>query len=96
MNLGSPIRLFTANGKIEEIYAYDEFEQEISCNQGSTTQVANKRQSIMQPFTYTRYQGDRMANTYYAQARKYKPAVGHFNSEDVIKGDVQFPISINN
>ncbi|WP_416386582.1 RHS repeat-associated core domain-containing protein [Aequitasia blattaphilus] len=39
-----------------------------------------------QPFTYTGYQKDSIAGTYYAQVREYLPQVGRFISEDIVKG----------
>jgi len=41
------------------------------------------------------YQGDRIANTYYAQAREYNSELGRFTGEDSIEGDVEQPFTIN-
>ena len=83
--LGSSIRFFSPNGDMEEIYSYDEFGQE----------TINSQKDFMQPFTYTGYQRDSVANTYYAQAREYKPEAGRFTGEDIIKGQVIRPVSMN-
>ena len=60
--LGSPIRLFAMSGELEEVYIYDEFGQEMQVGQAQRSSG-----DIMQPFTYTGYQKDEMANTYFAQ-----------------------------
>ena len=89
--LGSPIRLLGEDAVEQEVYGYDEFGQE-------TTNINYSRinsQGIMQPFTYTGYQRDSIANTYYAQARDYIPSVGRFNGEDVIKGNIIRPLTMN-
>jgi len=97
--LGSPIRLFSPNGDMEEIYSYDGFGQEMQYVQRKkgqqADQFANQQASIIQPFTYTGYQRDSVANTYYAQAREYKPEVGRFTGEDIIKGSIVYPETIN-
>ena len=69
--LGSPIRLMDESGTLREVYGYDEFGQNLYQNQEN-----------VQPFGYTGYQRDKIAETYYAQAREYKPQVGRFVSED--------------
>ena len=69
--LGSPIRLIDGTGKVAETYEYDEFGQEVYGIQES-----------IQPFGYTGYQKDCVAETYYAQAREYQPDVGRFISKD--------------
>ena len=48
-------------------YGYDEFGQDLYRNQGQ-----------IQPFGYTGYQSDRIAETYYAQAREYRAELGRF------------------
>jgi RHS repeat-associated protein len=60
-------------------YRYDELE-----NQGQ-----------LQPFGYTGYQRDTIAGTYYAQAREYDAWSGRFTSEDVVKGSVAYPETLN-
>ena len=55
-------------------YGYDEFGQDLYGNQGT-----------MQPFGYTGYQPDRIAETYYAQAREYRPELGRFAGKDVLR-----------
>ena len=72
--LGSPIRLADQNGELEDSYGYDEFGQDLYGNQGT-----------MQPFGYTGYQPDRIAETYYAQAREYRPELGRFAGKDVLR-----------
>ncbi|MCP1103070.1 RHS repeat-associated protein [Aequitasia blattaphilus] len=83
-DLGSPIHLLSSNGQ-EDVYQYDEF----------GNQMMNQESSIPQPFTYTGYQMDSIAGTYYAQAREYQPQVGRFISEDVIKGNGINPVTMN-
>ena len=84
---------------MEEIYSYDEFGQETHYNQREkgqqADQFANQQASTTQPFAYTGYQRDSVANTYYAQEREYKPEAGRFTGEDIIKGDIVYPDTIN-
>ena len=77
-DLGSPIRLLNAEGSQTEAYGYDEFGRDLCGNQGEA-----------QPFGYTGYQHDRVAGTYYAQAREYLPGVGRFAGQDPIKGNLR-------
>ena len=84
-DLGSPIRVLSEDNVEYEVYGYDEFGQE-------TINIHNHGQGqgrgslgFIQPFTYTGYQKDNIANTYYAQTREYTPSVGRFAGEDVIK-----------
>ena len=85
--LGSPIRLIKL-GETEEtkqmVYGYDEF--------GVDTY---KTQGKIQPFGYTGYRHDKVADTYFAQAREYMPSVGRFGGEDWIKGNIEKPFSLN-
>lgn len=81
---GSPIRLLDEEGNMKETYGYDEFGQELYRNQGQ-----------IQPFGYTGYQSDRIAGTYYAQAREYKAELGRFAGVDIIKGYAKAPYTLN-
>jgi len=83
--LGSPIRLMDKNGALKEVYGYDEFGQDLYKREGSH----------LQPLGYTGYQKDSISNTYYAQAREYRPEVGRFTSEDIIRGFIIQPITLN-
>ena len=65
-------------------YRYDEFGTDPSGNQGQ-----------LQPFGYTGYQRDTVAGTYYAQAREYDAWSGRFTGEDVVKGSVVYPETLN-
>ena len=78
------MRLISHNGQTAEFYSYDEFRADLLGNQGQ-----------FQPFGYTGYQKDDIAGTYYAQAREYDARTGRFTSEDVIKGSIYFPVSLN-
>lgn len=82
--LGSVSRLIGINDKQQIIYGYDEFGQDLYKNQGE-----------VQPFGYTGYQSDSIANTYFAQAREYLPGIGRFAGEDAIKGWRNAPITFN-
>lgn len=82
--MGSPIRLIDAEGNLTEAYGYDEFGNHLF-----------GMQAKIQPFGYTGYQYDKIAKTYYAQAREYLPTVGRFAEEDVVKGTVFVPVSFN-
>lgn len=83
-DLGSPVRLLDAGGELTESYGYDEFGQDLYGNQG-----------IVQPFGYTGYQADGIAGTYYAQMREYKPELGRFAGQDIIKGSTDRPYSLD-
>ena len=82
--LGSPIRLLDEEGNMRETYGYDEFGQDLYRNQGQ-----------IQPFGYTGYQSDRIAGTYYAQAREYRAELGRFAGVDIIKGFAEAPYTLN-
>ena len=49
------------------IWGYDEFGEDAYNTQGQ-----------IQPFGYTGYRYDKVADTYFAQAREYMPGVGRF------------------
>lgn len=82
--LGSTVRLVGRQEKGQMVYGYDEFGQDLYGTQGE-----------VQPFGYTGYQRDRTANTYFAQAREYMPEIGRFTGEDIIKGTVNHPYTLN-
>ena len=82
--LGSTIRLLEKEGKSQTIYGYDEFGKDTYGTQGQ-----------VQPFGYTGYRYDTVADTYFAQAREYVPGVGRFGGEDWIKGSISYPTSLN-
>ena len=82
--LGSSIRLLEKEGKSQTIYGYDEFGKDTYGTQGQ-----------VQPFGYTGYRYDTVADTYFAQAREYIAGVGRFGGEDWIKGSIGYPTSLN-
>lgn len=82
--LGSTIRFVDEEGNIEDSYGYDEFGNDIYCNQGDS-----------QPFGYTGYQIDNIAQTYFAQAREYNPTIGRFEGRDKVVGAVSTLFSQN-
>ena len=82
--LGSTIRLLEKEGKSQTIYGYDEFGKDTYGTQGQ-----------VQPFGYTGYRYDAVADTYFAQAREYIAGVGRFGGEDWIKGSISYPNSLN-
>ena len=82
--LGSTIRLLEHGEESQAIYGYDEFGEDTYCTQGH-----------LQPFGYTGYRYDNVADTYFAQAREYMPGVGRFAGEDWIKGSIEQPFSLN-
>ena len=92
--LGSPIRVLGEEG-IEETYGYDEFGVETINSHNQEQGQSQTSLNFTQPFMYTGYQKDNIANTYYAQAREYTPGVGRFSGEDVIKGNVVQPFTMN-
>lgn len=68
----------------QETYAYDEF--------GNTLYDLSQAE---QPFGFTGYQHDSIGGTWFAQGREYDPRNGRFISEDIIKGFVHMPFSMN-
>ena len=82
--LGSTIRLLEQGGESQVVYGYDEFGEDTYNTQGQ-----------IQPFGYTGYRYDNVADTYFAQAREYMPGVGRFAGEDWIKGSIEQPFSLN-
>ena len=82
--LGSTIRLLEQGEESQSIYGYDEFGEDTYCTQGH-----------LQPFGYTGYRYDKVADTYFAQAREYMPEVGRFAGEDWIKGSMVYPYTLN-
>jgi RHS repeat-associated protein len=73
-DMGIPIRTLNADGIEQEVHGYDEFGNDLYQN----------REGI-QPFGYMGYQKDNIANTYFAQAREYRPESGRFLSKDKAK-----------
>ena len=82
--LGSTIRLLEQGGESQAVYGYDEFGEDAYNTQGH-----------LQPFGYTGYRYDNVADTYFAQAREYVAGVGRFAGEDWIKGEIYYPTSLN-
>ena len=82
--LGSTIRLLEQGGESQAVYGYGEFGEDTYGIQGQ-----------MQPFGYTGYRYDNVADTYFAQAREYVAGVGRFAGEDWIKGNIEKPFSLN-
>ena len=82
--LGSPLRIEDELGEIKESYGYGAVGEDLYGNQGE-----------MQPFGYTGYQRDKLAGTYYAQAREYQADEGRFAGRDIIKGQASYPLTIN-
>lgn len=83
-DLGSPIRLLGESGW-NEVLAYDEFGQTLQSIKGLENQ----------PFTYTGFQRDEVAETFFAQAREYNSIIGRFASEDIVRGVIYEPLTIN-
>ena len=83
-DLGSPIRIEGEDGILQETYGYGAFGEDLYGTQ-----------ERIQPFGYTGYQRDSIAETYYAQAREYNAGVGRFTGQDVIAGDIEKPFSMN-
>ena len=82
--MGSPLRIEDENGLTRETYGYGAFGEDLYGNQG-----------VLQVFGYTGYQRDRVAGTYYAQAREYQAEVGRFAGQDLIAGFMDMPLSMN-
>ena len=66
-----------------EVYAFDEFGNNLHEN------------TLTQPFGFTGYQVDPVANNYFAQARQYDASMGRFISEDLVNGLAAAPFTLN-
>lgn len=82
--LGSTVRLIEMQKNFQTVYGYDEFGRDLYERTGDN-----------QPFGYTGYRKDCIANTYFAQAREYMPDVGRFSSQDIVKGNIIYPHTLN-
>ena len=82
--MGSVVRLLEVGNEGQTVYGYDEFGEDTYSTQGR-----------IQPFGYTGYRYDNVANTYFAQAREYVAGMGRFAGEDLIKGYIIYPTSLN-
>ena len=80
-HLGSPIRLMW---NLATPLAYDAFGVVTKGDPGNR-----------QPFGFTGYQADAVSGLNYAQARYHAPEAGRFVSEDVVKGHINMPKSLN-
>ena len=96
--LGSSLRIQYATGK-GECYGYDEFGQDLA--KGNSPALKGEfaerytRQGNTQPFGYTGYRYDGIGGSYFAQAREYQPHTGRFMAEDVIRGRMAVPKTLN-
>jgi RHS repeat-associated protein len=86
-HLGSPIRLLGDDGADTPL-AYDEFGVPLAG-------AAQGGRGLHDPFGFTGYRTDDIAGLYCAQARYYMPDAGRFLSEDIIKGHIAAPKSLN-
>ena len=87
-DLGSPMRLTDETGRSEEAYGFDEF--------GNNIRTAKDIfQDSMQSFGFTGYQMDGAGGLYFAQARRYDAGAGRFVSEDILKGHIAVPYTMN-
>ena len=85
-HLGLPIRLLGAENDVP--LAYDEFGMAL-------VEAGQTAQSYSNPFGFTGYQVDKITGLYFAQARYYVPQKGRFIGEDIVKGYVTNPKSLN-
>lgn len=85
--LGSVLNVLSEDGLVMENYAYDEFGMEY----GNVIDARNRFQN----FGYTGYQKEVVGNLYFAQARRYDASQGRFISEDIVRGFVENPTSLN-
>lgn len=87
-DLGSPMRLSDESGRSEAIYGYDEYGQNIRTREDIF-------KNPMQAFGFTGYQMDEAGGLYFAQARRYDAGLGRFISEDIMKGHIAVPFTMN-
>lgn len=93
--LGSPLRVLCSTGK-GEAYGYDEFGGDLY-QPGKEEKFGNcySRHGEYQPFGYTGYRYDNVSGTYFAQAREFRPDLGRFTAEDVVRGSGMMPKTLN-
>ena len=87
-DLGSPMRLADEAGRSEETYGFDEFGNDIRT-------AKDIFKDSLQNFGFTGYQMDSAGGLYFAQARRYDAGAGRFISEDLIKGHIAVPYTMN-
>ena len=87
-DLGSPMRLADEAGRSEETYGFDEFGNDIRT-------AKDIFKDSLQNFGFTGYQMDSAGELYFAQARRYDAGAGRFISEDLIKGHIAVPYTMN-
>ena len=78
------MKLVDGSGRVDQTYAFDEF--------GNDLIPSAKK---IQPFGFTGYQKEEVGGLYYAQARRYNPFEGRFVSEDIVKGTIIVPFTLN-
>lgn len=93
--LGSPLRILYSTGK-GETYGYDEFGEDLY-QPGKEEKFGNRysQQGEHQPFGYTGYRYDNVSGTYFAQAREFRPDLGRFTAEDLVRGRGVKPKTLN-
>ena len=84
--------IYSKSGKARS-YSYDGLGNRIGFKEYEEDTYGT--QGHLQPFGYTGYRYDNVADTYFAQAREYVPGVGRFAGEDWIKGEISYPTSLN-
>ena len=87
-DLGSPMRIADEMGRSEETYGFDEFGNSIECSINAVT-------NPMQTFGFTGYEMDEAGGLYFAQARRYDSGIGRFVSEDIMRGHIAVPYTMN-
>ncbi len=93
--LGSPLRVLYRNG-YGDIYGYDEFGKDLFDSDFKEYYNSKyTKQGQKQPFGYTGYRFDDVSETYFAQAREYRPDMGRFTAEDIIRGNCSRPEKLN-
>ena len=93
-DLGSPLRVLSDTG-YGDSYRYDEFGRDIYNAEQEESRKRYSKQRESQPFGYTGYRYDEVSGTYFAQAREYRPEIGRFVAEDLIKGNSAYPETLN-
>ena len=73
-HIWSPVR-FLGNNSADEATAFDEFGINTKKNE-------QQKEHFNNPFGFTGYQTDDIANLYFANARGYLPTIGIFNAQD--------------
>jgi len=82
---GSPVRLMHGTGVELDVLGFDEFGNSLTYHAPKT----------LNPFAFTGYLIDPIADIYLSPTRAYDAESGRFTSEDIVKGFIEAPFTLN-